>query len=90
MFMALIMFVAVIVGEFGARFMQAFLTQLLGQRTTRDLRATLFSRLQEVDVSYIERNPVGRLMTRVTNDVEALSEMFSTGAMSVFLMVILV
>ena len=77
------MFVLVICGEFGARFMQAFLTQLLGQRTTRDLRRSLFSRLQQVDVSYIERNPIGRLMTRVTNDVDALSEMFSTGAISI-------
>ena len=69
--------------DFGARFGQTILTQNLGQRVTRDLRRTLFDRLQGADLSYIERNPVGRLMTRVTNDVENLSEAFSTGAVSV-------
>ena len=78
-----VFFIGAIVAEFGARFLQAFLTQLLGQRVTRDLRLTLFDKLQRVDVSYIERNPIGRLMTRVTNDVESLSEMFSTGAISI-------
>jgi ATP-binding cassette subfamily B multidrug efflux pump len=73
----------VIALEFGARFVQTLLTQLLGQRVTRDLRAALFDRLQAVDLAYIERNPVGRLMTRVTNDVESLGETFSTGAVSI-------
>ncbi|MEM6370944.1 MAG: ABC transporter ATP-binding protein [Myxococcota bacterium] len=69
--------------DFGARFLQTILTQNLGQRVTRDLRRTLFDRLQAADLAYIERNPVGRLMTRVTNDVENLSEAFSTGAVSI-------
>lgn len=76
-------FVSCIVLEFFARFGQTYLTQLLGQNATRDLRAELFDKLQVVDVAYIERNPIGRLMTRVTNDVESLSEMFSTGAVSI-------
>lgn len=69
--------------EFAGRFAQTILTQNLGQRVTRDLRTDLFRRLQGVDLAYIERNPVGRLMTRVTNDVENLSEAFSTGAVSI-------
>ncbi|MEQ8275625.1 MAG: ABC transporter ATP-binding protein [Deltaproteobacteria bacterium] len=69
--------------EFAAKFAQTILTQLLGQRVTRDLRLALFNKLQEVDLAHIERNPVGRLMTRVTNDVESLSETFSTGAISI-------
>jgi ATP-binding cassette, subfamily B, multidrug efflux pump len=69
--------------EFIAKFAQTYLSQLLGQRVTRDLRLTLFKKLQEVDLSYIEKNPVGRLMTRVTNDVESLAETFSTGAISI-------
>ncbi|MGF1509114.1 MAG: ABC transporter ATP-binding protein [Myxococcota bacterium] len=68
---------------FAAQFFQTILTQNLGQKVTRDLRLALFDRLQEVDLAYIERNPVGRLMTRVTNDVENLSEAFSTGAISI-------
>ena len=75
--------IAAIVAEFIAKFGQTLLTQLLGQRVCRDLRVTLFRRLQAVDLSYIERNPVGRLMTRVTNDVESLQETFSTGAISI-------
>ncbi len=75
--------VGAIIGEFAAKFAQTILTQLLGQRVCRDLRVTLFRRLQAVDLSYIERNPVGRLMTRVTNDVESLQETFSTGAISI-------
>lgn len=69
--------------EFAGKFAQTLLTQILGQRVTRDLRMRLFEKLQEVDLSYIEKNPVGRLMTRVTNDVEALTETFSTGAISI-------
>jgi ATP-binding cassette subfamily B protein len=69
--------------EFAAKLGQTIVTQVLGQRVTRDLRETLFRRLQEVDLAYIEKNPVGRLMTRVTNDVESLQETFSTGAISI-------
>ncbi len=79
----LLIMIGALVFEFGAKFAQTILTQLLGQRVTRDLRLALFNKLQQVDLSHIERNPVGRLMTRVTNDVEALSETFSTGAISI-------
>jgi len=83
-FMTLVLFlIGALVLEFFVRFAQVYLTQLLGQRVTRDLRKTLFEKLQRVDVSYVESNPLGRLLTRVTNDVEALSEMFSTGAISI-------
>ena len=78
-----VLFIGAVLAECFARFGQTYLTQLLGQRSTRDLRVSLFRKLQEVDVAYIERNPIGRLMTRVTSDVESLSEMFSTGAVSI-------
>ena len=79
----LLAFVVAVILEFGARFGQLWLSQLLGQRVTRDLRQSLFHRLQIVDVGYVEKNPVGRLMTRVTNDVEQIGETFSTGAVSI-------
>ena len=69
--------------EFGAKLAQTLVTQVLGQRVTLDLRTTLFRHLQVVDLAYIEKNPVGRLMTRVTNDVENLQETFSSGAVSI-------
>ncbi len=78
-----VLFIVSVVFEFLARFGQAVLTQILGQRITRDLRVALFQKLQSVDLAYIEKNPVGRLITRVTNDVEALSELFSAGAISI-------
>ncbi|MBX2811454.1 MAG: ABC transporter ATP-binding protein/permease [Myxococcales bacterium] len=75
--------VLAMVAEFVAKLIQTVVTQTLGQRVSRDLRVTLFRKLQEVDLGYIEKNPVGRLMTRVTNDVDALQETFSTGAISI-------
>ena len=82
-FTLVLILIGALVLEFFVRFAQVYLTQLLGQRVTRDLRKTLFEKLQRVDVSYVESNPLGRLLTRVTNDVESLSEMFSTGAISI-------
>lgn len=79
----ILVFVAVVALEFLGRFYQTILTMLLGQRVTKDLRTTLFAQLQRVDLGFLERNPVGRLMTRVTNDVESISEMFSAGAVSI-------
>ncbi len=79
----LVAFISALVLEFGARFAQSWLSQALGQRVTQDLRVALFDHLQRVDLAYIEKNPIGRLMTRVTNDVESIAEMFSTGAVSI-------
>jgi len=58
---------------------QTLLTARVGQQAMLDLRMELFDKLQRLDVSYYDRNPVGRLMTRVTSDVEALNELFTTG-----------
>lgn len=79
----MVAFVAAVILEFFARFGQMWLSQLLGQKVTQDLRHALFHQLQIVDVGYVEKNPVGRLMTRVTNDVEQIGESFSSGAVSI-------
>jgi ATP-binding cassette subfamily B protein len=57
---------------------------LLGQRSMHDLRARLFAHLQSLDLGYFEREPRGKVLTRLTNDVEALSEMFTSGAVTMF------
>jgi len=62
----------------------AYLTQWLGQRTIFDLRMEVFSHLQRLDLKFFDKNPIGRLITRVTNDVEVLNEMFSSGIVMVF------
>jgi len=68
--------------QFGAAYGETILTNLLGQRVMRDLRAQLFARLQRLPIAYFDRTPVGRLVTRVTSDVEALNELFTSGVVA--------
>jgi len=63
---------------------QAVITTWLGQRVMYDLRMQVFGHIQKLSLRFFDRNPVGRLMTRVTNDVEALNELFSSGVVTVF------
>jgi ATP-binding cassette, subfamily B, multidrug efflux pump len=69
---------------FGLQYLQAILTTWLGQQVMYDLRTEIFHRLQELDLQYYDRNPVGRLMTRITSDVETLNELFSSGVVAIF------
>jgi len=63
---------------------QALLTTWLGQSVMYDLRTGIFQKLQMLDLAFHDRNPVGRLMTRITSDVETLNELFSSGVVTVF------
>lgn len=76
---------------FALTYGQAVLVQSLGQRLMFDLRAQIFDHLQRVDIRFYDRNPVGRLMTRLTTDVDALNELFTAGVVAlvqdVFLLV---
>jgi ATP-binding cassette subfamily B multidrug efflux pump len=63
---------------------QVLLTTTLGQHVMYDLRRQIFAHLQRLDLSFYDRTPVGRLMTRVTSDVEVLNELFSSGVVAVF------
>lgn len=76
------LFLLVLLIEFAASYVQTWLTSLLGQRVMRDLRMEIFHHLQRLSVSYFDRNPVGRLITRVTSDVETLNELFTAGVVS--------
>ena len=67
-------FLAVLLALYALRAAQAYLTQLTGQRVIHDLRAALFAHLQRQDARFYDRSPVGRLMTRVLNDGEAIQE----------------
>jgi ATP-binding cassette subfamily B protein len=66
------------------RYVEKILTTWLGQTVMYDLRTEIFSKLQRADLRYYDRNPVGRLMTRITSDVETLNELFSSGLVTVF------
>src|SRR5881227_1213840 len=68
--------------SFCASYGETLLTSLLGQRVMRDLRHQLFAYLQELPIAFFDRNPVGRLITRVTSDVESLNELFTAGVVS--------
>ena len=76
------LFGAALALSFAASYGETLLTSLLGQRVMRDLRHELFARLQELPVAFFDRNPVGRLITRVTSDVESLNELFTAGVVS--------
>jgi len=75
----------VLVVGFGAGYAQIFTMSYVGQRVMFDLRMQLFRRLQSMDVQFFDKNPVGRLMTRLTSDVEVLNEMFTSGVVAIFL-----
>jgi len=66
------------------RFGQTLLTTWVGQRAMFDLRLELFRHLQFLSLSFFDRNPVGRLMTRITNDIDALTDMVTRGVVSIF------
>jgi ATP-binding cassette, subfamily B, multidrug efflux pump len=75
-------YVVLLLAQFGAAYGETLFTNLLGQRVMRDLRAELFGRLQRLPIAYFDRTPVGRLVTRVTSDVEALNELFTSGVVA--------
>ena len=77
-------YLAVLFLNFGVRYFQVFLTQYIGQRIIYDIRNKVYRHLQFLHQQYFDRNPVGRLMTRVTSDVEALNQMFTQGLVMVF------
>jgi len=77
-------FLGVMVVRGFVQYASAYLTQWIGQRTIFDLRMQVFSHLQRFGVQFYDRNPIGRLITRVTNDIEVLNEMFSSGIVMVF------
>ena len=78
-----ILLILVLVGQFVFSHFEEVRTEMIGQHVMYDIRQTLFSHLQRLDVQFFDRNPVGRLMTRVTSDVEVLNELFASGVISV-------
>jgi ATP-binding cassette subfamily B protein len=74
----------VLFGGFAVLYTQMVLMNLMGQYIMYDLRKQIFGHLQKLDIQFFDRNPVGRLMTRVTTDVDALNEMFTAGFVSIF------
>ncbi len=70
--------------SFGLEYTQIYLMQWTGQKVMFDLRSQIFRHLQHMHIGFYDRNPVGRLVTRVTTDVDALNEMFTSGVVAIF------
>jgi len=75
---------AALTAGFVLEYARALVTTWLGQSVMYDLRRQIFERLQRADLRFYDRNPIGRLMTRITNDVETLNTLFSSGLVTVF------
>ena len=80
-----IFFSLAVLGEFLGVYYQYYLTMVVAQRSLADLRVTMFAHLERLPQRYFDRNPVGRLVTKLTTDVDVLSEMFASGAMTIFM-----
>ena len=78
-------FFASIVVQYIAQYGQTLVTEMTGQYVMRDMRRQIFVHLQRLPMRYFDRTPVGRTMTRTTNDVESLNEFFTEGVVSVFM-----
>jgi ATP-binding cassette subfamily B protein len=79
------LFVAALLGEFASYYWQQYLTMVVAQRSLADLRVALFAHVQRFPMRYVDQNPVGRVVSRLTTDVDVLQEMFAAGAMTIVL-----
>ncbi len=77
------LYVCVLVAEFVVGYYQTSIMQQVGQRIMYDLRMQLFAKLQRMSLPFFDRNPVGRLMTRITGDVDVLNELFTQAVVTI-------
>ena len=77
-----LLYFGVLCFDFLAQYIQIRIMQRVGQQTMYDMRTEIFGRLQRLPMSYFDKNPVGRLMTRVTTDVDALNDLFAAGVVT--------
>ena len=79
-----LLYLVILVTAFAAEYVQTWSMQFTGQRIMFDLRMSIYAHLQRLDLRFYDRNPVGRLMTRVTSDVDVLNDLFTSGVVTVF------
>ena len=79
-----LVYMGVLVAAFSLEYAQTFMMQMIGQRIMFDMRMQLYTHLQRLDVAFYDRNPVGRLMTRVTTDVDVINDLFASGVVAAF------
>jgi len=77
-----VMYLLALVGQYGAAFAHNYLVQVVGQRAMSDLRLAVHRHVLRLSAAFFDRTPIGQLMTRMTNDIEALTELFASGVIS--------
>src|SRR5687768_212412 len=77
-------YLAVLIAAFTLEYAQTYMMQMIGQRIMVDMRMQIYTHLQRLDLSFYDRNPVGRLMTRVTTDVDVINDLFTSGVVAAF------
>jgi ATP-binding cassette subfamily B protein len=77
-----VLYLAVLLVAFGLGYLQTQIMQRVGQQIMMDLRMAIFRHLQRLPIAFFDRNPVGRLLTRVTHDVDVLNELFTAGVVA--------
>ena len=77
-------YLLILLASFVLEFTQTWLLQNIGQRIMFDMRMEIYAHLQRLDLRFYDRNPVGRLMTRVTTDVDVINDLFTSGVVSIF------
>ncbi|TKJ38416.1 antibiotic ABC transporter ATP-binding protein [candidate division LCP-89 bacterium B3_LCP] len=80
----LFLYALVLAGIFIGRFLQIYITNWVGQKVIFDIRSQLFDKLTQLSISFFDRNPVGRIMTRISSDVDVLNQMFTQGIVAIF------
>jgi ATP-binding cassette subfamily B multidrug efflux pump len=79
-----LVYLAVLMAAFSLEYAQTYMMQMIGQRIMFDMRMQIYGHLQRLDLSFYDRNPVGRLMTRVTTDVDVINDLFTSGVVAAF------
>ena len=76
------------IGELAFMYLQYYLTMLVAQKSLADLRIDIFAHVQRLEAAFFDRNPVGRLVTRMTTDIDVINEMFAAGAITILMDVV--
>ncbi len=80
-----LVYAATVIGEFTFLYLQYYFTMLVAQKSLADLRTDIFAHVQQLEAAFFDRNPVGRLVTRMTTDVDVINEMFAAGAITILM-----
>ena len=79
------LYLALVICEFGAFYAQFYLMMMVAQFSLSDLRMALFRKVERLPMSFFDRTPVGRLVSRMTTDIDSINDMFSAGSLTIFI-----